>query len=535
MPVLILLALLAAVMAASRNPGPALGSRCALQVALVDGEADSVLPGLIELLDGSGRPVEVPGLLDRGVGVEPEYSIHRWSVLPGPARLDLPRGRYTLRALSGLETELTTRPIRCLDSAVSLRIPLRRFFDAARRGYAAGNTHLHLQRSSPIESDRYLREIPRADGLDLVFVSYLERAGDDTAYTSNRYSHDDLRRMSTPHVHLRGGTELRHNFGAWDEGYGHVLLLNLREPIRPASLGPGITRQGTDGTPLKMGIEHGRSLGGAVIWAHNNWGLEDIPNWVMGRIDAMNAFDGDDSTVAMRTYQRAFYRYLNAGMRVPFSTGTDWFMYDFSRVYVRSDSAFSVERWLGDLRRGRSFITNGPLLELSIDGHRPGDIVEVAEPRSFRVTARAIGRIDFNRLELVRNGAVIGSARSRREAGHFVAELRVPLLVAAAAWVAVRTPSPFREGASRDYRAPGAALNEFGRELFAHTSPIYLRFQDRDVVDSATATGLLSEMAANRRAVEQRGTFATGAERDRVLGVYDEAIAALRRRLSGDR
>jgi len=506
---------------------------CRLRVALIDATTGEPMSGLIQVLDSAGRRVEIAELLDRGIGVEPEYPIHHWSVLAEAKSIQVPRGRLTIRALFGLETELATMALSCGDSEISARIPLRRFFDAARRGYAAGNTHLHLQRFSPIESDRYLLEIPRSDGLDLVFVSYLERAGADTAYTSNRYSFGDLRRMSTAHVHLRGGEELRHNFGAWDEGYGHVLLLNLRELIRPASIGPGISGKGTDGVPLKAGIEQGHALGGTVIWAHNNWGLEDVPNWVMGRVDAMNLFDGDDSTQTMRTYGRAFYRYLNAGLRVPFSTGTDWFMYDFSRVYVHSDSAFSVERWLADLKRGRSFITNGPLLELAVDDrYRAGDVMDVSASRGLRVVGRAIGRLDFRRIELIRNGEVIASAHSRPEGAHFVADLRIRLPVSAPAWIALRTPSPFREGTTRDDPEPEVQLNELGRALFAHSSPIYIRFRGREVMDTATAIGLVREMETNRSYIEKRGVFATPAERDRVLGVYNEGIAAIRQRLA---
>jgi len=505
---------------------------CRLTLELVDRSTGAPRSGVIQVLDERGRRLELAELLDRGIGVEAEYPIHHWSVLAEPATLQVPRGSYTVRAFSGVETELAETTIACRDSTASARIRLQRLFEAAREGYAAGNTHLHLQRFAPLESDRYLLEIPRADGLDVVFVSYLERAGADTAYSSNRYSFDDLRRMSTSHLHLRGGEEFRHNFGAWDAGYGHVLLLNIRELIKPASIGPGISGAGTDGTPLKAGIERARALGATVIWAHNNWGLEDIPNWVMGRVDAMNVFDGDDSTQTMRTYQRAFYRYLNAGLRVPFSTGTDWFMYDVSRVYVHSDSAFTVERWLEDLKAGRSFITNGPLLHFEVERRRPGGVIDINERGRVRVAGRAIGRLDFKRIELIRNGEVVASAPSRPEGKHFVADLRVALPVAGPVWLALRTPSPFRGGEQRDTRVPEVPLNEFGREVFSHTSPIYVRFRGREVMDSATAMSLVREMESNRQYIERRGAFANSEERDRVLGVYDEGIATIKKHLA---
>ena len=48
---------------------------------------------------------------------------------------------------------------------------------------------------SRADADRYLQEVPRADALDLLFVSYLERAGADQDYITNRYTAGDLARF----------------------------------------------------------------------------------------------------------------------------------------------------------------------------------------------------------------------------------------------------------------------------------------------------------------------------------------------------
>ena len=61
-------------------------------------------------------------------------------------------------------------------------------------GRFGGNTHLHLSGLTREQADEYLRTLPRADGLDLVFVSYLERAQADREYVSNGYTLADLER-----------------------------------------------------------------------------------------------------------------------------------------------------------------------------------------------------------------------------------------------------------------------------------------------------------------------------------------------------
>ena len=77
---------------------------------------------------------------------------------------------------------------------------------------------------------------------------------------------------------------------------------------------------------------------------------------VLGRIDAFNVFD--PWWRANPEYE-IWYRLLNCGVRLPLSTGSDWFVSSSNRVYVRSDGPFTYASWLRDLAAGRTFATNG--------------------------------------------------------------------------------------------------------------------------------------------------------------------------------
>ncbi len=533
---------------------------CALTIELADVATGNLLPGVISVRDEAGKRVAVPELLPRGLGVEEQFAIHDWHVLPGPAKVTLPRAKLTIKALHGLETEFGEATIDLTGKeSASLRIPLKRFYDAHARGLQSANTHVHLQKVSLKESDRYLLEVARAENLEVVYISYLERAEADLEYTSNKYSMADLRKLTErsreqrkkdakPHVHGRGGhahvhphphatefdngQEHRHNFAGFGEGYGHVMLLHLPELIQPVSIGPGITKQGTDSPPLQRGIDKARGLGSTIIWCHTQWGLEDIPNWLGGKLHANNIFDGGTHG----SYRHSFYRYLNAGLRVPFSTGTDWFIYDFSRVYVVADPGkvgggkhLSSEEWLDHLAAGRSFITNGPLLEFTVDGRRLGDTLELKGPGKVKVAGRALGRLDFQRIELVHNGKVVKTADSRPSGGHFVAAMELELPVDAPCWLALRTPPP---SAPRDAEFQRKTpLNEYGRELFAHTSAIYVNLAGRGVFDVTAAASLLEEMKTSREFIRGHAKFANDEERDAVLRVYDEGIRRMEERI----
>ncbi len=500
---------------------------CALDISLTDAQTGAPLAGQIKVTTASGEVVTVNELLSRGLGLKAGEPIQHWAVLTKSTTITLPAQALTIEAFSGLETETTRIEIDLRNKTKhTLSIPLHRFYNAADRGFRSANTHLHLMKLSRAEVDRYLTEIPRADGLDIVFLSYLERAGADHEYTSNTYTADDLARLSKASgTGFGNGEEHRHNYGGGGEGYGHVMFLNIKELIQPVSIGPGIMKLGTDGLPIQRGIDTARGDGATVVWCHNDWGLEDLANWATGRIDAQNIFDGGIHS----SYKQSFYRYLNAGIDVPFSTGTDWFMYDFSRVYVAAGKYVTPAGWLAALSSGKTYITNGPLLEFTVNGQGPGSTIDIDNGKPLKIEARGWGRHDFKRLELIKNGNVVDSAPAERQNNHFVARLNITLETDQPCWLALRTPAPPLAG-DAELTEP-VNKNEFGKDLFAHSSAIHIVRNGRRYLDRKVAEGMIQEMTEIRAQIDKQSNFADPQERSRVLDVYSDGIDAMRKRL----
>jgi hypothetical protein len=265
-----------------------------------------------------------------------------------------------------------------------------------------------------------------------------------------------------------------------------------------------------------------RRQGGAVIWCHGTMGLEDIPDWLAGLIDAQNIYDGGNEG----TFDSVYYPYLNAGLKVPFSTGTDWGITDFSRVYVRSASAFSSKVFLKELTEGRSYITNEPFLEFDADGAGSGDTLALARPGSVHVHGRAVGRSDFVHVEVVANGKVVHEAASRLVDGHYEAAVDIDVAVGQSGWIALRIP-PVRP---YEYRSKfsGPGTNILGKAIFAHTSPVYIKVGGQPVFDRAAVELLITRMQDALKQIDEMGTFADDKERDGIRGIYTEAIASLR-------
>jgi hypothetical protein len=495
---------------------------------IVDDATGHPLPALVRITNvGDGLAIRLPNEIHRAAN---------WFSLAAETTLRLPRRKLRIEAVQGLDSELAacevdlskdvspltpgSSPARGEGrAATAVELRLRRIAIDGADATWAGNTHLHLRGLSIAEMDRYLRLVPQTDGLDVVFVSHLRRAVDDRDYTSNVLTTADLARLSTPDVQFGNGEEHRHNFGPGGEGYGHVMFLNIKQLIQPVSIGPGIMKEGTDGLPLRAGIDAARADGATVIWCHNRFGLEDVPNWLTERLDAQNIHDGSQ---VHGSYDETYYRYLNLGLRVPFSTGTDWFVYDFSRVYVPRRTETTAAAWLGELAAGRTFITNGPLLDFQLGEHAVGETIRINRPATLRARGRAVGRSDFGGLELVCDGQVVARAKTQATERHFAATLDEDVKIEGPGWYALRIP--LEQG-----------KNELDQPLFAHTSPIYVEFAGRRVFHAAVAETLLIELRRALEVIPQQGRFADDAERERVLQVYRDALRMLEARIGDGR
>ncbi|MBI5771386.1 MAG: CehA/McbA family metallohydrolase [Verrucomicrobia bacterium] len=515
------------------------GPTAPLTIELTVGDTSEIVAGLVRITEiNGGRAVDLPAHLRRGMN---------WFSLAAGATVNVPLGAVKIEACHGLETEVTTltHTIAATPASNRVRVPLRRFYHIAARGLAAGNTHLHLYLNSPLgrggallrsrrEAEDYLAAIGQSDALDLVYVSHLERPGDTQNYISNEFTRADLARLSTARVRFGHGEEHRHEGGrsgrrgGQDElRYGHVMLLDLPRLVQPVSYGAIFTRGGSksDAMPMRRVISEARSLDATVIWCHGRQGLEDVPNWVAGLLDAQNIFDGGSDG----TPDTTFYPYLNAGLRVPFSTGTDWGCYDFSRVYVKLDAPATSRSFLRGLTQGRSFITNGPLLEFDVEGKSAGDTLDLPARRAVKIRARVLGRDEFGRAELVFNGTVIARTDPRKVGGHFAAHLDTSVEITEPGWLALRVPAtmPYTDSA----RYAGTGANLLGKALFAHTSPVYVNLAGKSICQPAAVRTLVADLETSIATIEAKGAFASDAERTSLVAIYRAAITTLQSRL----
>src|SRR5262249_27361000 len=135
-----------------------------------------------------------------------------------------------------------------------------------------------------------------------------------------------------------------------------------------------------------------------------------------------------------------WYSLLNCGFRIPATAGTDradpHIPVGHQRVYTRAEGPLNYDGWIETIRRGASFVTNAPMVELTVDGAGPGSDLEAPTSRPLQVRAEANSQLPFERLEIIVNGRVVRTAPA--SASGRSSRLAFELPLKGPAWIAAR-------------------------------------------------------------------------------------------------
>jgi len=220
-----------------------------------------------------------------------------------------------------------------------------------------------------------------------------------------------------------------------------------------------------------------------------------------------------------------YYRILNSGVQLPLSAGSANGVkatpVGYDRVYVRlGKDGLDYPGFMHALKQGRSFSTNGPILEIEVDGrHGPGDRIDLLPGQEHRLRARARSRGPLERLELIVNGEVVAE-----QTGQDIRELTLEkaLRFDRSSWVAVRAFE--RSDLTELWRPAGL--------VFAHTSPLYFLLGGKPVVVPGSVRDLLERIDRLIAHTERMEGFRQESHRRETLDVYREARQVLRQRLT---
>src|SRR5262249_46296996 len=132
----------------------------------------------------------------------------------------------------------------------------------------------------------------------------------------------------------------------------------------------------------------------------------------------------------------------------------------------------NYEKWIEGLKAGRSFVSNGPMLELTAENAGLGETLALETARNVTIKGTAKSQFPLDKVEVIFNGKVIGNGELA--ADKLSAKVDFTIQLTRGGWLSLRATGP----GHRDH--PGGTLD-------AHTSPIYVTVAGKGAASKADA------------------------------------------------
>jgi hypothetical protein len=451
-----------------------------LDLAISDKPGGPATPARVELLDAAGKAYVAddailvgPGYPDRVAPwqgdlaralsylarpIDNPYTRTTQFYSTGTSRITLPAGTYRLRVFKGIEFTLETREVRiAAGETVSLKIPLSRWINLPEQGWFSADDHLHISRPLA-EMNHGLAQWMQAE--DLNVANLLQFGTWNSFAASPQYAHGPAGVYREGDYLLVSGQENpRVHF------MGHTIVLGAKAPIH---LPEGYLI-------FRNFWEEARRQGGLSGYAHWGVGSEaqaglavDLPGGLLDFIEVLECWDA---------HYDIWYEILNSGIRMSPTAGTDYgsvpSLPGRERFYTAVKGPLAVDAWLEGIRRGATFVTNGPILEFRVSGKGMGEELVLPGAGTVVIEARVRcdpARDDLNRLEVVRNGQLLKSFPRAGSPGEIRCQFEQR--IDESCWLAVRSwgdkvgeaspPDGFVPPFRNRYRGAPASLSHSG-------------------------------------------------------------------------
>jgi hypothetical protein len=468
------------------------GAATRMQAKIVDEATGQPTAARVAVTNPDGKFVEIEGAEHPHVQVLDK----RWCYVDGAFAVNIPDSGASIEIRRGLETRPLLETVKGGTGARSAERTFRvhRWIDLRQKGWLNGDIHAHL----PVPKEAVSQM--RAEDLHNQVLYHMG----DSQYklATNECFTGMLDTNSSPGCEVYVGQEIR------EFQMGHLGLLGITRlvPGYP-DMGGGLEYwRSQPHWDLTRAMQGAREQKGTIVWAH----VCSVPGhglpigFALGRVDVLELITWSDPTQLPNHYEPwensgmsqaefpimrsldLYYQLLNAGFRVPIAAGTDKFGEEIplgsNRVYAQVKGATGFTAWLEAVKAGRSFVTNGPILEFEADGRQAGDVVEFQGTRKVKVRVSAKSILPFNTLEIVANGQTIGhksiaTQNNPPKDGLTSMEVTAFVDLSESTWLAGRVVD------NPDLRNN---IMPRGASVFAHTAPVYFLQDGHKVRDPAS-------------------------------------------------
>ena len=403
-----------------------------------------------------------------------------------PFTIRLPSGKYKITVERGKEYFTQTRSVNIGSEPVKLVIPLKRWIDMAELGWYSGDTHVH----------RTLEELPNVQLAEDLNVSFPLLYWVTKAFQPPSTGDKSINQKIQPRLIVIDKTHVIYPLNTEYEissvnGKNHTLgaffVLNHKSVLQ-------------EGVPPVASIaEKSRQEGGLLELDKHNWpwsmmlvpvmniDLFELANNHLWRTEfAFSQFgEAPPEFMEVETDMKGFtergwieygfnnyYVLLNCGFNLRPTAGTASGVHPvplgFGRVYVKIENGFDYDMWIQGLNEGRSFVTTGPMLFVTIDSFDPGHVFRqpAGNTATYSVIGTAKSIYPLECIEVIVNGRVAKTVEAENvemPSGAYSNRINENINVVTSSWIAIRCFERRTDGHFR----------------FAHTSPFHVKVEGK--------------------------------------------------------
>lgn len=404
--------------------------------------------------------------------------LNQYCYIPGECVADLPLGQVFIEISRGYEVAPLRTSFMVTPETDEITFELERVLRWREKGWVSADTHVHF-----LSPQTALLE-GSAEGVNVVnllasqwgeMFSNVSDFDGKTTFGAKDFGGDG-------EFLVRVGTENRMQV------LGHISLLGYSgRMIQPlCTAGPS---ESAIGDPLEVTMaewaERCIQQGGLVVMPHTpNPQGERAADIVLGLVHAIEMMTFNPFVAQISPYGLAdWYRYLNLGYHLPVVGGSDKmsaaFLLGGVRTYTHlGDQALTYENWMTAVKAGNTFVTVGPLAEITVEGISPGGRLELpATGGTVNVSWQVESvSLPIDRVELVVGGL---TAEQMTVDKQLSAAGSTELKISEPTWIALRVR--------------GSYQGKHG-EIAAHTSAIQVIVAGKPLFSKNDAVAVLEQI-----------------------------------------
>ena len=441
----------------------------------------------------------------------------------GEDDIEVPAGSFSIEVMKGLSRTPVRRLLMVtagVTTPLVVTLPAREWPAGSDRRWVSADVHVHMNYGGQYRNTpRHLMLQAQAEDLDIVenLVVNKEQRIPDIAYSGGGV--DEVSSAQTLIVH---GQEFHTSY------WGHLGLLAIRGNILLPGYAGYPNTAAASLYPTNAAVADLAHAQGAVVGyvhpfeeepqplskpAHTD--ADELPvDVALGKVDYLEVVGFSDHKATAGVW----YRLLNLGFRIPAAGGTDA-MPDYAtlrgpvglnRVFASvAKGTLNSDEWLESLRAGRTFATNGPLLDFSLGDTGLGGTLDLARPGRISFRAALASLVPVERAQIVCNGRVV------RELGlnktHQALTTRGELQIEKSGWCLLRAFTS---------RAEYPVLDNF---IYATTSPVYVTVRGAPLRSTEDARYFVAWIEALAHRTALYPDFNSQSEKDMVLATLERA------------